>query len=925
MSKTIDKLIINSAYEEPKEHWKYSLEKDEFIREKGRRPAGYFIAGQGTNQYNDVGEFIKLDSVNNIRKRVDKWRAEGYPGISGVTKKLIEHWRDPEQRTYPFFFCQIDAIETLIWLNEAPNSDKVGIDIEQGSNEFLRICSKMATGTGKTIVMAMVIAWHVLNKATYPTDKRFSKNIFVVAPGITVKTRLDVLKPSNPHNYYDQFGIIPVSLREKFNQGKIVIDNWHSLSWDDEAALKKRRSVDKRGVMSDEAYSRNVLGEISGYSDILVINDEAHHAWKVNPENKEKLSEITKKDRQEATIWVGGLEKINRARGILVCYDFTATPFAPSGKKNDEAALFSWIVSDFGLNDAIESGLVKTPRVVVRDNALPNAKTYKSKLYHIYGEDDVKGDLSRRAMKEEPLPQLVQSAYTLLGTDWLETYKEWENSGSVVPPVMISVVNRIETASRVKYSFDHKMTGIEELCDPELTIQIDSKTIKEAETEETVFDANWISEDEDQKLNSKQKTAILRETVNTVGQIGKPGEQIRNIISVGMLSEGWDAKTVTQIMGLRAFSSQLLCEQVIGRGLRRTSYDVDESTGLFSPEYVNIFGIPFSFLPHEEDGSTKSPQKPKTQVQVLLDRSDFKIEWPNVIRIDRNLRPDLSIDLDEMPVLKIDVADTPLDAEMSPIIGGKMYLKDLTEINVRNLHEKRLQTIVFETATTLFEMEWKNKGTEFSMLGQLIRIMEEFLKSDKIEIVPKSYSEYESEVNVILSLYKSKIIQHVNKYIKMKNTETISIVLDSNRPTMSTEDMPTWYTGRPCHITSKSQISHCVLDSTYESADSYVLEKNKHVIAYAKTEHLGFEITYLFDGTFHKYRPDFLIRLDNGHRLILETKGKESEKDVEKREALKEWIEAVNADGSFGIWHSATSFLNTDLDDIINNIAKKVN
>lgn len=921
MTKSIGTLIINSAYTEPEQHWKYSLEKDGFIKENGRRPAGYFIAGQGSNQYNDVGEFITLPLVNEIRGRVKKWRNDGYPGVSGVTKKLIEHWKDPEQRIYPFFFCQLDAIETLIWLTEAPESEKIGIEIDQENNEFRRICSKMATGTGKTIVMAMVIAWQVLNKSTYPTDKRFSKNIFIVAPGITVKNRLSVLKPSDNQNYYDFFGIIPLSLREKFNQGKIVIENWHTLAWDDEAAIKKRRSVDKRGVMSDESYSRSVLGEISGYSDILVINDEAHHAWKRNPEIKIKSSEISKDDEQEATIWIGGLEKINRARGILACYDFTATPFAPSGKKNDEAALFEWIVSDFGLNDAIESGLVKTPRIVVRDNALPNATTYKSKLYHIYGEEGIREDLSRRADKEEPLPQLVQSAYTLLGADWLATYEEWIKFDSKVPPVMISVVNRIETASRVKYSFDHKMTGIAELCDPDVTIQIDSKMLEEAESEEIALDSDWnVVEGQERKLTKDQKAAFLRDTVNTVGQRGKPGEQIRNIISVGMLSEGWDAKTVTQIMGLRAFSSQLLCEQVIGRGLRRTSYDVDEKTGLFSPEYVNIFGIPFSFLPHEEDSGPKRPPKPKTQIHVLPDHSEFKIEWPNVIRVDRSLLPELSVDLNEIPTLTLDVTNIPVEAELSPTLDGKTYLNELTEISLKSLRDKRLQTIVFESATNLFEMGWGKKGTEFVLLGQLIKIMDAFLKSDKIEISPKTYAQYESETNIILSLYKSKIVQHVNKYIKLKNTDTISIVLDSNRSTVSTEDMPTWYTGKPCHITSKSQISHCVFDSTYESADSYKLEKNNNVIAYAKNDHLGVEITYLFDGTFHKYRPDFLVRLCNGETLIIETKGKESEQDKEKRAALEEWVEAVNADGSFGVWHSATSFLDTDIDEIINNI-----
>ena len=286
MTKPIERLIVNSAYSEPCQHWKYSLEKEEFVLETGRRPAGYFVSEQGSNQYNDIGRFVELPQVNDIRGRVKRWRSLGYPGVTGVTKKLLNHWNDNEQRTYPFFFCQMDAIETLIWLTEAPDSEKIGIEIDQGDNEFKRICSKMATGTGKTTVMAMLIAWQILNKVTYPQDKKFSKNIFIVTPGLTVKSRLAVLIPSNPSNYYDAFNIVPFSLKEKFNQGKVLVQNWHNLSWDDEATIRKRRSVDKRGPLSDEAYVRQVLGEMSKHNNIVIINDEAHHAWKRNPEIK---------------------------------------------------------------------------------------------------------------------------------------------------------------------------------------------------------------------------------------------------------------------------------------------------------------------------------------------------------------------------------------------------------------------------------------------------------------------------------------------------------------------------------------------------------------------------------------------------------------------------------------------------------------
>ena len=353
------------------------------------------------------------------------WREAGYPSVSGITKRLLEHWTNPEEfEARRFFFCQLEAVETLIWLTEAPPADKVGITIPSDSGAFKRLCAKMATGSGKTIVMAMVIAWHILNKVTYPQDTRFAKNILVIAPGLTVKSRLAVLESSNPENYYEDFRIVPSSLFDKLRQGKVVIRNWHVLNWETDEKIAKKRSVDKRGAKSDEAYAREVLGDIATARNILVMNDEAHHAWRVPAESKVKG--VTKDQIEEATKWVGGLDRINQARGLLTCYDFSATPFAPSGKKSSEEALFGWIVSDFGLNDAIEAGLVKTPRVVVRDDAVPDAKTYKSRLYHIYNDPEVKDDLNRKAEPEEPLPDLVINGYYLLGYDWLQTARTWQ-------------------------------------------------------------------------------------------------------------------------------------------------------------------------------------------------------------------------------------------------------------------------------------------------------------------------------------------------------------------------------------------------------------------------------------------------------------------------------------------------------------------
>lgn len=652
---TIDQLIINSPYKKPDKYWSYDRESRLFNLKDGRRPAGYVVASEKSKAFDDPGIFMEIPLVNMIRPRVDAWRDKGYPGVTGITKRLLEHWQNLEEREYRrFFFCQMEAIETLIWLLEAPEAEKVGIEIPSDGGSFKRLCAKMATGAGKTIVMAMLIAWQILNKVAYPQDPRFSKYIFIVAPGLTVKSRLQVLIPSASDNYYNEFNIVPAGLFEKLRQGKILIRNWHALQWETGEKLSRKKSVDKRGEKSNEAYAREALGEMANSNNIIVINDEAHHAWRIPAESKVKG--VKKSELEEATVWISGLDRIHEARKILSCYDFSATPFAPSGKKSSEEALFEWIISDFGLNDAIESGLVKTPRVVIRDDG-KLTKDYKSRLYHIYNDYEVKDDINRKAETQEPLPDLVTNGYYLLGKDWLETAKEWEKVGFKTPPVMITVANRTETAARVKYAFDHKKVRIDELCIPERILHIDSKVLDMAESQEEAISLADDLKDEDdaenKKLTKKESAENLRQTVDTVGQTGKPGADIQKVISVGMLSEGWDAKTVTHIMGLRAFSSQLLCEQVVGRGLRRTSYETNPKTGFFEAEYVNIFGVPFTFLPHEGDeGPPPPPPLPKTRVEPLDEKKEFEITWPNIIRIEHVYKPVLKIDFDKVRVLE---------------------------------------------------------------------------------------------------------------------------------------------------------------------------------------------------------------------------------------------------------------------------------
>jgi type III restriction enzyme len=853
-------------------------------------------------------------------------------GCHGDDPGLLQHWRDPEGwEERRFFFCQLEAIETLIWLTEAPPGDRQGIDVPGDGGPFTRLCAKMATGSGKTLVMAMAIAWHVLNRVANPQDPRFSKHVLVMAPGLTVRNRLAVLEPSASGNYYDLFNMVPSALRERLRQGRVLVRNWHVLNWESAEQLARKRGVDKRGAKSDAAYAKEVLGEMASASNILVINDEAHHAWRVPAESK--LRGVAKADIEEATRWIGGLDRIHRSRGLLGCYDFSATPFAPSGKESSEEALFGWVVSDFGLNDAIESGLVKTPRVVVRDDGVPDARSYRSKLYHIY--QWVRDDLNRKAEAHDPLPDLVTNAYYLLGKDWLETARRWAKASMPTPPVMITVANRTETAARVHYAFVHGKLRIDELGVPSQTLHIDSKVLEKAEAQDeaetvgmTGGDADAESDEEERparKLTKEEQAEWLRVQVDTVGQPGKPGEHIQNVISVGMLTEGWDARTVTHVMGLRAFSSQLLCEQVVGRGLRRTSYELDPATGLFQPEHVNIFGIPFTFLPHEGgDEVVPPPPAPKSRIEAVVEKREFEITWPNVVRIEHIWVQHLTLDWERVLPLRIEASDTATLAQLAPVVEGKPDVSRITEIDLEDLARRfRMQKIVFETARDVFDQmapTWQ--GSREVLIAQLVPLVETFVTSDRVTISPAVFQEDQRRRRILLTLNMGRIVRHLWDAIHHGNTQALTPVFDSERPIRSTGDMLPWHTGRPWTDTKRSHINRCVFDSTWEASEAFALDRHPDVVAWAKNDHLGFEIVYVFDGVVRKYRPDFLVKLKTGTMFVLEVKGQDSPQDQAKRSALDEWTRAVTAHGGFGHWQWAVSRAPSDIADLVRAAAR---
>ncbi len=945
--KVIDKLIISSPYEKPSKYWNYDTLSKEFNLKGGRRLAGYTAANPNHQGVEDQGVFRPMEMVNKIRPLVDKWRGDGWVGATGTSKKLLRYWHERDgEDDKRFFFCQLEAIETLIWLCEVANPEARDIldKIEGDGGDFIRLCCKMATGSGKTIVMGMIISWQILNKVTSPEDTRFSKNILMIAPGLTVKDRLQVLDPNNENNYYGEFDLIPIGMKEMFNQGNVVIHNWHTLAWETAEKIQKRKSVDKRGTKSDTAYVKDILGNAFNENDWIVINDEAHHAWRSNPADPHKGKgdkldskddvNYYKDDKKSATIWIQGLDRVHKDNNIKYCFDMSATPIAPTGGKSDETILYNWIISDFGLNDAIESGLVKTPRVPTRDSSKKSDEQRRSYLFHIYRAPGVSEDLIRNgeSFENEPLPEIVMEAYNLMASKWKENYNEWKKQESKVPPVMITVANNVTTSARIKNAFTERRVLENELCKKERILQIDSKVLKEAEKVEEKYDLAE-SDSSEETGTRKEIEAKLRERVRTVGVEDAPGAQFCNIISVYMLSEGWDAKTVTNIIGLRAFSSQLLCEQVIGRGLRRASYDIGDD-GLFRPEHVDIYGVPFTFLPHE-GSATFPPITPKKLIKTDPSKIAHKICWPNILSINYKYHNKIKIDLDKIKPLEFDPEKHMTSSINFPTIEGKVMDRQVKE-DVHNLDNvlegKRFSSYVFHTAREVYKEYLKvikksaydNNGDEIDAthdieaMRQIIKIVQDFIAAGKIKImhrIPdnewlecKNFNHQEDK-EILLTDFSSsrKVISRIAKGLTQSGIEKINIIYDPFSKVRCSSDMPQWHTGKPCNDGKKSHINLTVYDSRWEDSYAYMFDRDDKVKSYIKNDkHVDFKIFYIYKGALKRYYPDYIVEIENKkggiEKLIVEVKGQEREGEPEKETAVQEWVKAVNQSEEWGTW-----------------------
>ena len=976
--------VINSPYEYPVRHWELDatgqptqqiLEKRrraEFItpipkpKKRKRSEQKEMVFDEGAGLSTEDQQYDPTSIINEFRHHIDQWRALPNSSnwlVTPETTRLLQHWRHHSFSNIRPFFCQVEAVETAIWLSEvAPQMGKTGKKFlehltaanEQANPELFRIALKMATGAGKTTVMAMLIAWQTINAARHPNSRRFTRGFVVVTPGLTIRDRLRVLQPNDPDSYFKSRELVPTDMLRELERAKIVITNFHAFK------LRERMEVSKGGrsllqgrgdalntLETEGQMLQRVMPDLMGMKNVMVFNDEAHHCYREKPGSDEEGDlkgddrKEAEKNREAARLWISGLEAVKRKLGMNRAFDLSATPFFLRGSGYAEGTLFPWTMSDFSLMDAIECGIVKLPRVPVADNIPGNEMPKFRNLWeHIGKKMPKKGRGKAKTLDPLSLPVELQTALEALYGHYEKTYKLWEESGIRVSPCFIVVCNNTST-SKLVYDF---ISGFQrENEDGSTTLQngrlalfrnfdehgnqlgrprtllVDSEQLESGDALDSNFREMASDEIERFRREIIERTGdrrqaenisdqdLLREVMNTVGKEGRLGEAIRCVVSVSMLTEGWDANTVTHVLGVRAFGTQLLCEQVIGRALRRQSYDLNEE-GLFNVEYADILGIPFDFTAKPV---VAPPQPPRETIHVKAirpERDELEIRFPRVQGYRVELPNErLTAEFNDDSVLEL----TP-DLVGPSITKNAGIIGEDVDLSLEHLGDMRRSTLLFHVAKRLLYTKWRDPGEEpkLHLFGQLKRITKQWL--DNCLVCKGGTYPAQLIYQELADMACERITAGITR--KLIGESPIKAVLDPFNPTGSTafvnfntSKKDRWETdARRCHI------NWVILDSDWEAEFCRVAEAHPRVKAYVKNHNLGLEVPYKYGSESRRYIPDFVVLVDDGRgdedllHLVVEIKGYRREDAKEKKSTTETyWIPGVNNLGQYGRWDFA--------------------
>jgi type III restriction enzyme len=1000
----VEQPILNSPFLEPAEHWQIE-EGHAPKRLSVRRRAGYFYRdpkaplpepGQPAR-----GDWQDLELVNLIRDRLAQWRATRYAGVTRTTLELLEYWRRDGRRT-PLFFAQIEAAETVVFLKEARADLLQGVDVPpeivpEEVNAFTRFACKMATGSGKTTVMGMLVAWSILNKVVARGDARFSDVVLVVCPNLTIRERLQELDPNRGDaSIYRTRDLVPPQLMPRLRRGRVLVKNWHEFErkgmstgakvqkngqpesvrstvkigpkttsgrggrYMTEQALamaidqgarviedrrsKKQEVVleETRYVESDTRLMQRLLGrEIGGKQNLLVLNDEAHHAYRIRQEateTAEEDAEWTDEERAdelayESTVWIDGLDRVHKNRRINFCVDLSATPYYLARAGENTNRIFSWVVSDFGLTDAIESGLVKIPQLAHSDPSGEEQAAYFNIWRWIMSKLTAAERGGKRAnAKPEAVLKWAEHPIRLLALAWDEMREEWATEADDDrPPVLILVCKNTKLAAVIyEWLAESKapsgippadFSALRNTADARYTIRVDSKVVGETEVEgakndesrwmrvtlDTVGKSDWTRDDQGRPVYPEGFEDLAKKLERP---LHPPGRDVRCIVSVGMLTEGWDCNTVTHIVGLRPFMSQLLCEQVVGRGLRRRSYELTDD-GKFEEEVAKILGVPFEVVPFKQRTGPRPRTPPQHHVQALPEKVRCEITFPRVEGYQQAIRNRVSVDWGKIAPVPVDPMKIPDEVRMKSTLlnKGRPSYSEPGASSVLNLNAwretSRVQQHEFEMAAALtrhYASQDKCEAPAHVLFPQLLDVVKRFVR-EKVQVDAP-----EKRVDVFLAPYWGFAIERLTEELHPDTSQGEAPEVpryEQGRGLGSTAEVNFW-TSKKVKEIEKSHLNYVVQDSKWEQSAAYHLDTHPRVAAFVKNQGLGFAIPYLRNGQQHNYIPDFVVKLDNGVHMILETKGHDDLADV-KTQAAERWVRAVNADGSHGEWRYAIS------------------